>query len=546
MKKSVKIFLFAGILVLCIAFLAVFFSIISSKPGDTVYIVGLTGDVVVGTTNNLNRAEPAYVGMSLTSENIIATGDKSSCMLAYSKDAESADNYITVNKNSQVCLRSMYQQGGYDFFIADGSVICSMVNTSRYETTISTDNYGFIAEHTIAKLDYDADSKSSKIFVFDGNPNIQVIQPSGAVGRTEKLLKNSVCAVQNMSDGTVGFGCLNTGFGLNGFSAQDLRTMSGIANTWSDRLSYSMSEFEHAFQTASDMSDYTTVTAATLATVPQPVAIEIASSEAVTADTFNETVESEISVESITSKNTTSSAVSTILSENEPETSDGGEPENGQNVVATSASTSNSQYVVKPNTSTSSGPYVVTPVEVTTTPASELVSSSEEHTASSVVTTIATKSPSITTVVATSATKPVTTVPVVQVDPNATYTVIFTYSENGNDYWAMQLVKYGQSAIAPDVPDVEGKYFVKWDQDFSYVTSDMTINGIFADGEKPKTQHTVKLYVENELWKTVTVKHGCSVKLNDVPQVDGKVFAGWSEDIKNVKSDITAFALFSS
>ena len=109
----------------------------------------------------------------------------------------------------------------------------------------------------------------------------------------------------------------------------------------------------------------------------------------------------------------------------------------------------------------------------------------------------------------------------------------------------MQLVKRGQSAVAPAIPDVEGKYFVQWVRDFSCVTSDMTVTGIFADGVKPATDHTVKFYVDDVLWKTVTVKHGGNVKLVDLPTSDGKTFVGWSESVVNVTKDLTVFALFS-
>lgn len=525
MKKTLRILSLVFAAVLCIVFLVIFFSALFNKSGDFVYIVGVTGDVQVGTSTDLSQFQSAYTGMKLSSGNIVLTGKGSSCVLAYDKNVSNKGNYISVNNNSQVHVTNKNSQGGYNFFIADGSVICNMPNSDKLETNVSTRSYTFFAENTIAKVDYNYTDEVGKVFVFDGNPCVQIVQPSGAEGQIEKLLKNSVCAVQLTKDGTVGFGCLNTGFGLNELTAQDLRTMSGIANVWSERVSYSMVEFEQAFQTASDFADYTTATVAILGTDSEPVDTVVASSDEDSVPIVSDTTESTESTEESVPVNTTTF-----------------EP-NYDNLPIYTEFTRPTLVDLRKDE----------PAETTTTMASSTVSTSSSQTTSvnttTVQTTVKTTAQVTTTskaVTTTTSVKPaVTTVPTVKVDPDATYTVIFTYSEDGNDYWAMQLVKRGQSAIAPEVPEIDGKYFVKWDKDFSYVTSDMTINGIFADGKKPSVNHTVSFYVDNKLWKTASVKDGNGVKLSEVPKSDGKTFAGWSDDISNVTSDMTVFALFS-
>lgn len=547
MKKSKNILRLLSLIIVavaCAVFLIVFLMKIFSKPGDTVYVVSITGNVAVGSAADLNKVEPAYVGMVLSKGDIVATSDRSSCVLSYDKNADARSNFITVNKKSQVQLLSENENGGYNFFIADGSVICNMPNSARYSTVISTHNYLFYAENTIAKVDYDYQAEVGKVFVFDGNPNIKIVQPSGSEGGSERLLKNSVCAVQNMSDGTVGFGCLNTGFGLSEFSAQDLRTMSGIANTWTDRLSYSMTEFEQAFQTANDVADYTTTVAATLATTVEPVEIpdfSLGSFESVFTTDEAATEEKDVTTvatTSVSSVQTTTSFISqsssTVSSTRVSETTA------TSNVTSTSLSREEPEETTTASTSRTSGLYVVKPSTTTQTTTASSVTTTVKTTTSKPTTTPA---PAKTTAAKTT---PTTTIPTVKVDPDATYTVIFVCNENGHEYWAMQLVKHGQAAIAPDVPEIEGKYFVKWDRDFSYVTSDMTINGIFADGKKSESKHTVNFYVNDTLWKTVSVKHGGSIKLDEEPYVDGKTFVGWSEDISNVTDDMTVFALFKS
>ena len=50
-----------------------------------------------------------------------------------------------------------------------------------------------------------------------------------------------------------------------------------------------------------------------------------------------------------------------------------------------------------------------------------------------------------------------------------------------------QVVKDGESAVAPEVPETEGFYFKGWDQDFSNVTSDLTVQALFIDLAKAET-----------------------------------------------------------
>ena len=517
MKKTSKIVSLIVVSALCLAALAVLFTVLFSNAGDTMYIVSMTGDVQVGTAADLSDRQPAQVGIALTSGSIVMTGDKSSCVLAYKSDISNKDNCLNINKNSQVHLYKTNKDSGFDVVLANGSVICNMSENTNIDTTIATNSYNFYAANTIAKVDYDLDTTSGKVFVFDGNPVIQIIQPSGSAGKMETLLKNSVCAVRNLDDGTVGFGCLNTGFGLNEFSAQDLRTMSGIASVWSERVSYNVGDFERAFQTAKDYGDYTTVTAATLAVTAEPTVVY--TDEIDTIESKDETVEV------TTAATTVSEPIVTTVS----------------TPVSSSAATVASTSVTTSVTTTSASSR--TSVPYTTSKQAEKTTSSSVSTTASNASTKST-TPVTTTTPKTSASSKSTTT-AVKVEPDATYTVIFTYTEGDKQFWAMQLVKRGQSAVAPEIPDVEGKYFVQWDRDFSCVTSDMTVTGIFADGVKPATDHTVKFYVDDVLWKIVTVKHGGNVKLADLPMSDGKTFVGWSESVVNVTKDLTVFALFS-
>ena len=71
------------------------------------------------------------------------------------------------------------------------------------------------------------------------------------------------------------------------------------------------------------------------------------------------------------------------------------------------------------------------------------------------------------------------------------YTVTFVGMNGaviGYDY-----VYEGQAATAPEAPEVEGYTFVGWDQDFSNVTSDMTVTAIY---ERAVMMYSLKLEVE--------------------------------------------------
>ncbi|MBQ7698351.1 MAG: InlB B-repeat-containing protein, partial [Paludibacteraceae bacterium] len=58
-----------------------------------------------------------------------------------------------------------------------------------------------------------------------------------------------------------------------------------------------------------------------------------------------------------------------------------------------------------------------------------------------------------------------------------------------------QQVPYGESAIAPEAPEVEGFNFVGWDTDFSFVTSDLAVNAIY---ENTDITHKLTLSVEGK------------------------------------------------
>ena len=546
-NSSVKDFVKNHILLLSIIVAALLLGIllfcVFHKVGDEVYIISTDGTVSIGSSDS-DILVDGYEGMKLLTGNIVVTGDKSSCVLSYTKNYKDTDNFITVGENSQVMLYDKNSGGGYKFFVSYGSVICNMTTEKTYETNVSTKLFNLFADGTITKIDYDIENEIGKVYTFDGNPYLQIIQPSGTTNAAEKLLKNSVCAVNSLEDGTVGFGCLNVGFGLDSFTAQDLKTMSGIANVWSEKLSYGSNEFEQAFQTAADKAKWVSA---------DPVTVSLAETEVVNSDTLSET---SVTTVPVTESTTYAGATQTI-----PNTSASTTVRNND-IEFTAFDHTTMEHIYDEDeiwtithaTSESATAATTRKTEATTAKTFTSATTTEAVTTTVPETTTAKTATSSETVVTqgntayVTGTKPVinTTAPTV-VDTNAIFVVIFQYMDGDTEYWSAQLVRYGESPIVPTAPVIDGKYFAGWDLDYSFVTSDMLINAQFTEDSSlaANKTHTVRFYVNNELWAVETVADGGSVDVKLPVVTDSKyTFCGWSDSLTNITEDKIIFALF--
>ncbi|MCR5166751.1 MAG: hypothetical protein K6C13_05980 [Oscillospiraceae bacterium] len=583
-----------------ILFLVIFFSFLFKKVGDDVYIIDVSGDVSIGSTADLKVLSPAQVGMKLKEGNIIVTKDKSSCVVAYSKRSGGKDNFVNIAEDSQVMLYSKNSQGGYNFFVTYGSLICNMPVDRSYRTNISSRLFNVYVDNTITKISYDDKTSMGKVFTFDGNPQIQLVQPSGSLGASEKLLKNSVCAVTADEDGIIGFGYLNIGFGLNDLTAQDLRVMSGLANTWSEKLAYDVGEIEQAYQTASDVSKWLVEqpvisTEAPVSAEPQPV---IPSETYVTGGFLGEEEDPEITVSASSDVHKLSGEQGT-RSTYDPNASIY-YTEFYRKAEETTVTTVPSETTETEKTARTTAPYGSETSKFTTTARTERTTTQRpaattmapftyevpyktyapvtdytyHQTSPSYYTQTYTPSqyyppqtsayapvtaaPSVTQPYETSSyyntgTKPVieTTVPSAPLDPNAIFTVIFSYTADDIEYWSVQLVKCNHAAILPEEPEVPGRTFLGWDADVEHITSSIEIHAVFDDSTgmvvvtPARETYTVDFYVDSLLWKSVEVKSGDSIELKEKPEVEGKIFCGWSDSLTDIRSDTTVFALFS-
>lgn len=117
------------------------------------------------------------------------------------------------------------------------------------------------------------------------------------------------------------------------------------------------------------------------------------------------------------------------------------------------------------------------------------------------------------------------------------YTVTFM---DGKTVLKTEKVKHGSAVTAPEVPKKDGKTFIKWDTDFSNVTSDLTINAVydvdtftvtFKDGEK--------------VLEIQTVEYEAAATAPDTARLsppEGMHFAEWDKDFSKVTEDIEVSA----
>jgi len=104
-----------------------------------------------------------------------------------------------------------------------------------------------------------------------------------------------------------------------------------------------------------------------------------------------------------------------------------------------------------------------------------------------------------------------------------TYAVMF-YDHNYKKLGATQYVEYGRAAVAPNPPRREGYVFVRWQPEFDEITDDIAVFPIY---EKIKYTYT---YTDGEsVFDTRTVEHGDKAPMLTAAK-EGYIFLGWYEN----------------
>lgn len=120
-----------------------------------------------------------------------------------------------------------------------------------------------------------------------------------------------------------------------------------------------------------------------------------------------------------------------------------------------------------------------------------------------------------------------------------TFTVTF---KDGDTVLSTQTVEYEAAATAPDTARLsppEGMHFAKWDKDFSKVTEDIEVSAVYE-----LKKYTVTFKNGETTLKTEMVEHGSAATPPNVFDTATKKFVGWDKDFSKVTSDLIVNAKF--
>ncbi len=112
---------------------------------------------------------------------------------------------------------------------------------------------------------------------------------------------------------------------------------------------------------------------------------------------------------------------------------------------------------------------------------------------------------------------------------------------NGDPIGEPQELTYGEDAVAPEAPEVDGYDFTGWDADYTHVTEDLVVQALYVE----KT-FTVTFLDRNGdiLGDPQTVKYGEAAVAPEAPEVEGYTFTGWSKDFSSVTSNLMVIAQY--
>ena len=125
---------------------------------------------------------------------------------------------------------------------------------------------------------------------------------------------------------------------------------------------------------------------------------------------------------------------------------------------------------------------------------------------------------------------------------NAVYTInkyTVTYKADGETVSAVE-VEHGKDATAPVIPTKEGytQTAPAWDKDGKNITADTEINAVYTINE-----YTITFMDENGVYMTLTVKHGETVTMPEVPAKDGYTVT-WDTTIEKATGNATVNAVY--
>lgn len=107
-----------------------------------------------------------------------------------------------------------------------------------------------------------------------------------------------------------------------------------------------------------------------------------------------------------------------------------------------------------------------------------------------------------------------------------------------------ELVKYQEDASSPNLDEIEGYVFVKWNKSFLNVKEDLIIKPVYE--EQLDIKYTVTFKDKNgDIIEVVIVNEGENLENYKAPEVKGYKFKEWNQDLSNINDDLVVLAIYS-
>ena len=119
------------------------------------------------------------------------------------------------------------------------------------------------------------------------------------------------------------------------------------------------------------------------------------------------------------------------------------------------------------------------------------------------------------------------------------YKFAVTFVNMDGEVLSTQNIAYGDAAVAPEAPAMEGYIFIGWDKEFGYITDAMTVTARYA------IARTVTFVDwDGTVLSTQVVADGNSATAPEVPEREGYTFTGWDVEFTSVTENITVTAQY--
>ncbi len=119
------------------------------------------------------------------------------------------------------------------------------------------------------------------------------------------------------------------------------------------------------------------------------------------------------------------------------------------------------------------------------------------------------------------------------------YKFAVTFVNMDGEVLSTQNIAYGDAAVAPEAPAMEGYIFIGWDKEFGCITDTMTVTARYA------IARTVTFVDwDGTVLSTQVVADGNSATAPEAPEREGYTFTGWDVEFTSVTENITVTAQY--